>query len=265
MLAEKYFPKGSPKYVSFASYFQKLDGFISLKPERWFGVLTMVLAGSNVAGHINNRWMYWDWSTLSFFLVVVLFMALWWDRFTNKSSIFPEKVNSFKSALYILVSGSSLYFLGIIPYGFDLLLFQYGLPYIIFFLIGYMVWSISIETQDKYVPPKNEIAPTLGVIIVLTILSSFLGYMNDDPMISTIAAVYTPFPIVALIFPSAIRHIQRCQMHVVFIPAMFLSVRFPWFLIVVVLLFWLLRYFHYFRNGEVKPSFKVVLPDEIER
>ena len=128
-----------------------------------------------------------------------------------------------------------------------------------------MVWSISIETQDKYVPPKNEISPTLGVIIVLTILSSFLGYMNDDPMISTIAAVYTPFPIVALIFPSAIRHIQRCQMYVVFIPAMFLSVRFPWFLIVVVLLFWLLRYFHYFRNGEVKPSFKVVLPDEIER
>ena len=155
MLAEKYFPKGSPKYVTFASYFQKLDGFISLKPERWFGVLTMVLAGSNVAGHINNRWMYWDWSTLSFFQVVVLFLALWWDRFTNKSSIIPEKVNSFKSALYILVSGSSLYFLGIIPYGFDLLLFQYGLPYIIFFLIGYMVWSISIETQDKYVPPKN--------------------------------------------------------------------------------------------------------------
>ena len=128
-----------------------------------------------------------------------------------------------------------------------------------------MVWSISIKTQDKYVPPKNEIAPTLGVIIVLTILSSFLGYMNDDPMISTIAAVYTPFPIVALIFPSAIRHIQRCQMYVVFIPAMFLSVRFPWFLIVVVLLFWLLRYFHYFRNGEVKPSFKVVLPEVIER
>ena len=265
MLAEKYFPKGSAKYEACANFFQKLDGFISLKPERWFGVLTMVLAGSNVAGHIVNRWMYWDWSTLSFFLVVVLFLALWWDRFTNKSSIFPEKVNSFKSALYILVSGSSLYFLGTIPYGFDLLLFQYGLPYIIFFLIGYMVWSISIEAQSNYVPPKNEIASILLVIIGLTILTSFIGYINDDPMISTVAAVYSPFPIVALIFPSAIRHIQRCQMYVVFIPAMFLSVRFPWFLIVVLLLFWLLRYFHYFRNGEVKPSFKVVLPDVIER
>ena len=265
MLAEKYFPKGSAKYEACAKFFQKLDGFISLKPERWFGVLTMVLAGSNVAGHIVNRWMYWDWSTLSFFVVAILIIALWWDRFTNKSSIFPENVDSFKSALYVLGSGAILYFLGTIPYGFDLLFIKYGLPYFIFFLIGYMVWSISIEAQSNYVPPKNEIAAILLVIIVLTILTSFIGYINDDPMISTVAAVYSPFPIVALIFPSAIRHIQRCQMYVVFIPAMFLSVRFPWFLIVVLVLFWLLRYFHYFRNGEVKPSFKVVLPDVIER
>ncbi|GIS57760.1 MAG: hypothetical protein CM1200mP1_16980 [Candidatus Neomarinimicrobiota bacterium] len=45
----------------------------------------MVFAGSNVAGHIVNRWMYWDWSTLSFFVVAILIIALWWDRFTNKS------------------------------------------------------------------------------------------------------------------------------------------------------------------------------------
>ena len=123
-----------------------------------------------------------------------------------------------------------------------------------------MVWSISIEAQDNYVPPKNEIAPILVVIIGLTILTSFIGYINDDPMVSTIAAVYSPFPIVALIFPSAIRHIQRCQMYVIFVPAMFLSVRFPWFLIMVTLLFWLLRYYNYFRFGEIKPSFKVDLP-----
>ena len=118
--------------------------------------------------------------------------------------------------------------------------------------------------QDKSVPSKNEIAAKLAIIIVLTLLSSVIGYFNDDPMISTIAAVYSPFPIVALIFPSAIRHIQRCQMYVVFVPAMFLSVRFPWLLIILLLLFWLLRYFHYFRHGEVKPSFKVILPDVID-
>ncbi len=127
-----------------------------------------------------------------------------------------------------------------------------------------MVWSIEIDVQDKSVPLKNEIAAKLGIIIVLTLLSSVIGYFNDDPMISTIAAVYSPFPLVALIFPSAIRHIQRCQMYVVFIPAMFLSVRFPWLLIILLLLFWLLRYFHYFRHGEVKPSFKVILPDVID-
>ena len=103
-------------------------------------------------------------------------------------------------------------------------------------------------------------APILLTITLLTVFVSIVGYLNDDPMISTIAAVYTPFPLVALIFPPAIRHIQRCRMHVVFIPAMFLSVRFPWLLIMVTLLFWILRYYNYFRFGEVKPSFKVDLP-----
>lgn len=264
MLAEKYFPIGSSRYESLAGLFNKLDGFISLKPERWFWVLTMVLSGANVAGHIKNRWLYWDWSTLSFFLVIILIIALWWDRYTNRSSIFPEKVDSLKSALYVFASGTLFFLMGTIPYGFDLLFFKYGLSYIIFFLVGYMVWSIEIDVQDKSVPSKNEIAAKLGIIIVLTLLSSVIGYFNDDPMISTIAAVYSPFPIVALIFPSAIRHIQRCQMYVVFIPAMFLSVRFPWLLIILLLLFWLLRYFHYFRHGEVKPSFKVILPDVID-
>ena len=61
---------------------------------------------------------------------------------------------------------------------------------------------LEIDFQDKSVPSKNEIAAKLGIIIVLTLLSSVIGYFNDDPMISTIAAVYSPFPIVALIFPS---------------------------------------------------------------
>ena len=109
-------------------------------------------------------------------------------------------------------------------------------------------------------PVTFEIITFFGFSKYLTILSSIIGYINDDPIISTIGAVYAPFPLVALIFPSAIRHIQRCRMHVIFVPAMFLSVRFPWFLIMVTLLFWILRYYNYFRFGEVKPSFKVDLP-----
>jgi hypothetical protein len=103
-------------------------------------------------------------------------------------------------------------------------------------------------------------APMLAIIILLTSLSVVAGVIHDDPMISTIAAVYSPFPIVALIFPAAVRHLQRCRYYVVFIPVMFLSVRFPWFLIPVLSLFWVLRHYNYFRHGEVKPSSKVDLP-----
>jgi len=45
MLAEKYFPQGSGRYGRLASIVEKMDGFAALKPERWFGIWAMVLAG----------------------------------------------------------------------------------------------------------------------------------------------------------------------------------------------------------------------------
>ena len=78
---------------------------------------------------------------------------------------------------------------------------------------------------------------------------------------STIAAVFLPFPIVALVFPSAIRHLQRCRMYVVFIPAMFLSMRYPWFLFMILPLFLFSRYYYYFTRGDVIPTLKVNEPD----
>ena len=260
MIAEKYFPKGSPRYKAFIDPFKKLDGFFSLNPERWFSLWTIILAGANTAGHLENRWLYWEWSTFSYLFIPILVFSTWLDRYLDKFSFFSKNVDSIQSAISILLRGSVFFILGMIPVGFNYLFFIYGIPYLIFFLVGYMVWSIQIDTEEKSVPSKASMAPILLTITLLTVFVSIVGYLNDDPMISTIAAVYTPFPLVALIFPPAIRHIQRCRMHVVFIPAMFLSVRFPWLLIMVTLLFWILRYYNYFRFGEVKPSFKVDLP-----
>ncbi|MDB9722839.1 hypothetical protein OAA83_02800, partial [Candidatus Marinimicrobia bacterium] len=61
-----------------------------------------------------------------------------------------------------------------------------------------------------------------------------------------------------------LRHLQRAQIHVIFIPAMFISVRLPWLLLMILPLFWILRYYNYFRFGEVKPSFKVDLPTNMK-
>ena len=260
MLAEKYFPPGSGRYGRLATIVEKMDGFASLKPERWFGIWAMVLAGANVSAHVEDRWFYWDWSSLSYVLLVILAFATYWDK---RFPIFSQKIDSVKSGLWMFLMGFILFLLGTIPKGFNADTLVFGLPYFIFFLVGHMTYSIPIHVKDngeKHSPTKGEMAPMLAIIIVLTSLSVVAGVIHDDPMISTIAAVYSPFPIVALIFPAAVRHLQRCRMYVVFIPAMFLAVRFPWFLILTVLLFWMLRHYHYFRHGEVKPSFKVDLP-----
>ena len=127
-----------------------------------------------------------------------------------------------------------------------------------------MTWSLSVDDKNKSVLTKKQMAPMLSIIIVLSLLCAAIGYLNDDPMISTIAAVYSPFPIVALVFPTAIRHFQRARMYSVFIPTVFISVRFPWLLFMVLPLFWILRYYHYFKNGQVKPSFKVDLPSSMD-
>ena len=260
MLAEKYFPPGSGRYGRLATIVEKMDGFASLKPERWFGIWAMVLAGANVSAHVEDRWLYWDWSSLSYVLLVILAFATYWDK---RFPVFKQNIDSLKSGLWMFLMGFILFLLGTIPKGFNVDVLVFGLPYFIFFLVGHMTYSIPIQVKDdgeNHSPTKGEMAPMLAIIIVLTSLSVVAGVIHDDPMISTIAAVYSPFPIVALIFPAAVRHLQRCRIYVVFIPAMFLAVRFPWFLILTVLLFWMLRHYHYFRHGEVKPSFKVDLP-----
>ena len=92
MLAEKYFPKGSPRYKAFIDPFKKLDGFFSLNPERWFSLWTIILAGANTAGHLENRWLYWEWSTFSYLFIPILVFSTWLDRYLDKFSFFSKNV-----------------------------------------------------------------------------------------------------------------------------------------------------------------------------
>ena len=257
MLAEKYFPKGSARYDFISNLFRNFDWLNTLKPERWFGVWTMVLAGSNVSIFLLNRWSYWDWSTFNFIILGILLLVTLLISLNQSILLYS---NTLQSNLIMFVKGILLFSFGAIPFGFNINIFLFGLPYFLFFNVGFMTWSIDIDSDNNKIPSKKEMIPTLLLIILLTFSSSYLGYLNDDPMISTIAAVYIFFPMVVLFFPVAIRHIQRSRMHVIFIPAMFISVRFPWFLVMVLSLFWILRHYNYFTIGEVIPSFKVNLP-----
>ena len=262
MLAEKYFPVESSRYKRFVGLFQKLDSFFALSPDRWFSIWTIVLAGANTAAHLENRWVYWDWSTFSYLFIPILVFSIWLDRYFNKLQFFSNNIDSIQSALSVIFRGGIFFILGMLPIGFNYLTIIYGIPYIIFFLVGYMVWSIQIDLKEKNPPLKATILPFLIIITLLTILSSIIGYINDDPMISTAAAVFLPFPLVALFFPIAIRHLQRCRIYVVFIPTMFLSMRYPWLLGLLCPLFILSRHYYYFTTGKPHPTFKVDHSDE---
>ena len=160
----------------------------------------MVLAGANESAHVEDRWFYWDWSSLSYVLLVILAFATYWDK---RFPIFSQKIDSLKSGLWMFLMGFILFLLGTIPKGFNADTLVFGPPYFIFFLVGHMTYSIPIQVKDdskNHSPTKGEMAPMLAIIIVLTSLSVVTGFIHDDPMISTIAVVYSPFPIVALIF-----------------------------------------------------------------
>jgi hypothetical protein len=89
------------------------------------------------------------------------------------------------------------------------------------------------------------------------VFAMLLGIILEDPIASTAAAVALPFSAIALIWPNHVRHLQRVRFYPLFIFAMFLCVRAPWFLIPLGVLFFLLRTINYFRYGIVHPSFGV--------
>ena len=101
---------------------------------------------------------------------------------------------------------------------------------------------------------------TLLLCLVLTVVISIYGFWSSDPYLATASGLYIPFYLVTILFPNAIRHYQRLRIFGVAIPVFFIGVHFPWFLVISILIFWILRYFHYFNSGVVIPSFKVIDP-----
>ena len=120
---------------------------------------------------------------------------------------------------------------------------------------GINVIHIDLNTipEKGYQPGKGLIA----LCLLLVIASVLLGLAFDDPIISTTAAVIAPFYLIAIVFPQHKRHIERARIYPIFIAAMFVSVRLPWLLIPVAILFFGLRTYHYFRYNIVFPTFAV--------
>lgn len=230
------------------------------QPLHWFGMWCMVISGFNIIKGQENRYIFWDWNSGSLFIFSVIILVTVWSILSARHPATPKKINNLRSLLYFIVIGSMALLLGSIGPKFSMVAIKNYAPYLLFYIAVWLVFSIeSIQQDDKsfeIAGSSSRIRNLVGAT-TLIIVGTVMGFQFDDPVASTVSTVYLPFLLVALIMPAHIRHLQRARIYGVFIPAVFLVVRFPWFLIPLCTLFFLLRLYHYFRFNIVYPTFGV--------
>ena len=230
------------------------------QPLHWFGMWCMVISGFNIIKGQENRYIFWDWNSGSIFIFSVIILVTVWSILSARHPATPKKINNLRSLLYFIVIGSMALLLGSIGPKFSMVAIKNYAPYLLFYIAVWLVFSIeSIQQDDKsfeIAGSSSRIRNLVGAT-TLIIVGIVMGFQFDDPVASTVSTVYLPFLLVALIMPAHIRHLQRARIYGVFIPAVFLVVRFPWFLIPLCTLFFLLRLYHYFRFNIVYPTFGV--------
>ena len=101
-----------------------------------------------------------------------------------------------------------------------------------------------------------------GGSVILMLVALLFGIYLDDPILSSAAAVSLPFPLIVLIWPNHVRHLQRARVFPIFTFAMALCIRVPWFFFPLGLMFFVIRTINYFRFGIVYPSFAVDFLEE---
>ena len=230
------------------------------QPLHWFGMWCMVISGFNIIKGQENRYIFWDWNSGSLFIFSVIILVTVSSILSARHPATPKKINNLWSLLYFIVIGSMALLLGSIGPKFSMVAIKNYAPYLLFYIAVWLVFSIeSIQQDDKsfeIAGSSSRIRNLVGAT-TLIIVGIVMGFQFDDPVASTVSTVYLPFLLVALIMPAHIRHLQRARIYGVFIPAVFLVVRFPWFLIPLCTLFFLLRLYHYFRFNIVYPTFGV--------
>lgn len=259
MLINRIIKPDSNLYRELSNKSKQFDYFMNWNPLRWFGMWCMVLSGFNIAKGSEDRYIFWDWDSGTVLIYLVLIIITIWTVITSNNSKIPKTISGLQSVLYFFILGLSCLILGSMSQSMHIYIFNY-LPYLMYYFGILFVFSIQFESNDGHslsISNKNNRLLNLFIASILTVISSLIGYSLDDPIISTISTVFLPFLIVSIMMPIHIRHLQRARMYGLFIPAVFLSIRYPWFLIPLLSLFFILRIYHYLRYNIVFPTFAV--------
>ena len=279
MLIEKIIPVGSNLYSVWKGHSSKIgkkidsQGWVQL-----FSIWTLTVGGIVLSMDLSDRYIYWEWSGwiegfIKLLLVSIVFIIIlkpngMWTAGTKRLNIKEFLIHSAIGSILIVFG---LFDLEIIkrPYEHKIVFFHVLLslvPYIFSFLSCLIVFQFKIELEEDKGTWNNfnweHKFEYLSISVGFMVLAMFLGIFLEDPVASTAAAVSIPFPLIALIWPNHVRHLQRARFYPLFTFAMFLSVRAAWFLVPLAVLFFTLRMVNYFRYGIVHPSFGVDFLEE---
>ena len=286
MIIEKIVPVGSQNHMRWKDFFSNIgkkadsQGWIQL-----FSIWTLTVAGIVLSMDIQDRYVYWDWDGWIVGLVKLMIVSIVFISILNPKKIWTvgKKRLNIKEIFIHGVVGVILLLLGWIDIGMieaiskgkleSMVMVTYLIysalsivPYVLSFLSCLLVFQFILELEeDKGTWNNLNWENKLGYLlmsVVFMALAMLLGISLEDPVASTAAAVALPFSAIALIWPDHVRHLQRARFYPLFIFAMFLCVRAPWFLVPLAVLFFLLRIVNYFRYGIVHPSFGVDFLEE---
>ena len=279
MLIEKIIPVGSNLYSVWKGHSSKIgkkidsQGWVQL-----FSIWTLTVGGIVLSMDLSDRYIYWEWSGwiegfIKILLVSIVFIIIlkpngMWTAGTKRLNIKEFLIHSAIGSILLvfglfdleMIKGSSENKIEFFHVLFSLV------PYIFSFLSCLIVFQFKIELEEDKGTWNNfnweNKFEYLSISVGFMVLAMFLGIFLEDPVASTAAAVSIPFPLIALIWPNHVRHLQRARFYPLFTFAMFLSVRAAWFLVPLAVLFFTLRMVNYFRYGIVHPSFGVDFLEE---
>ncbi|MFQ6606561.1 MAG: hypothetical protein ACE5DP_02760 [Fidelibacterota bacterium] len=265
MLVVRFIPPKSQTYQKLSEISRTFDGLRSWKPLQWFTVWILFSAGLSAQEASVTPFIYWDFSSWLTGLASLLIITLLYGGFIGKRGriVFGREAIKRQNLLKHFVLAEGLFLLG---WGFHLSTWGQALlaslPYLCGYFATLLVYALPIVTipapgeEPEQSWPSKHVSYGL-VALLLVLIATVLGYIYQDPVISTAAAVYAPFLLVLIVFPAHVRHVQRARFYPIFLLAFFISMRLPWLFIPTILLFYCLRYYFYFRHQVVYPTFGV--------
>ena len=279
MLIEKIIPVGSDLYSVWSGYFSELgkkidsQGWVQL-----FSIWTLTVGGIVLSMDLSDRYIYWEWSGwiegfLKLFIVSIVFIFIlkpneMWTAGTKRLNIKEFLIHSGIGTILVLFGLFDLEMI-VGPYESKIEFLHVLLSlisYVFSFLSCLIVFQFILELEEDKGTWNNfnweHKFEYLSISVGFMALAMLLGIFLEDPVASTAAAISIPFPLIALIWPNHVRHLQRARFYPLFTFAMFLSVRAAWFLLPLAVLFFTLRMVNYFRYGIVHPSFGVDFLEE---